>query len=156
MLQAFEITKYFGAVKALQNASLKLEPGEILALLGANGSGKSTLVKILGGLVKKDSGKISIRAIPLEISSPRVSLHHKIAVAYQDLSLIPHLSVADNILLGNEPVKKIGIVNRRKVLETAMEYLSMACRAEKRTLGSLSSTSRRSSRRRCALETPST
>ncbi|MCL4514750.1 MAG: sugar ABC transporter ATP-binding protein [Firmicutes bacterium] len=119
-----DIGKRFGAVTALKNASLSLMPGEIRALLGANGSGKSTLVKILGGMVKLDSGNILLDGKPLLIQSPRDSRQNAIAVAYQDLSLVPQLSVADNIMLGREPRGRAGLVESARVRQGALELLN--------------------------------
>ncbi|MBE3572488.1 MAG: sugar ABC transporter ATP-binding protein [Moorella humiferrea] len=124
MLQAQHISKHFGGVTALKDASLSLAPGEIRALLGANGSGKSTLVKVLGGLVAPDSGTILLDGKPLAINSPGDARRHGIAVAYQDLSLVPRLSVAENILLGREPCRRAGFVDTRKVRARAEELLA--------------------------------
>jgi ABC-type sugar transport system ATPase subunit len=123
LLSVLEVEKRFGAVTALKNASLQIMPGEIRALLGANGSGKSTLVKILGGLVSRDSGSILLDEKPLAIRSPRDSRGHGIAVAYQDLSLVPMLSVADNIMLGREPRGRAGFLERETIRKTAFALL---------------------------------
>lgn len=124
MLQVQHISKHFGGVTALKDASLSLAPGEIRALLGANGSGKSTLVKVLGGLVAPDSGTILLDGRPLVINSPWDARRHGIAVAYQDLSLVPRLSVAENILLGREPCRRAGFVDTRKAQAQAEELLA--------------------------------
>jgi ribose transport system ATP-binding protein len=123
VLSVLNVEKRFGAVTALKDASLQLMPGEIRALLGANGSGKSTLVKILGGLVARDAGGILLDDKPLRIGSPRDSRSHGIAVAYQDLSLVPMLDVEDNILLGMEPRSAIGLMERKKAREAAFALL---------------------------------
>lgn len=123
MLQALNISKHFGGVTALKDASLSLAPGEIRALLGANGSGKSTLVKVLGGLVAPDAGNILLDDKPLAINSPADARRHKIAVAYQDLSLVPKLTVAENILLGREPCGRLGFVDSFAIRSRAGELL---------------------------------
>jgi ribose transport system ATP-binding protein len=123
VLSVLEIGKRFGAVTALKNASLQLMPGEIRALLGANGSGKSTLVKILGGLVARDSGRILLEDKPVAIRSPLDSRRQGIAVAYQDLSLVPMLSVSDNVMLGREPRGAMGFMQRDAVRKAAFELL---------------------------------
>ncbi|MDN5362360.1 MAG: ribose transport system ATP-binding protein [Moorella sp. (in: firmicutes)] len=123
MLQVQQISKHFGGVTALKDAALSLAPGEIRALLGANGSGKSTLVKVLGGLVAPDSGTILLDGKPLVINSPTDARRHGIAVAYQDLSLVPRLSVAENLLLGREPCRPLGFVDTRKVRARALALL---------------------------------
>ncbi len=125
MLEMRNITKNFDAVLALNEASLKVEKGEIMALLGSNGSGKSTLVKVLSGLVNPTGGEVLLDGKPVEIKSAADARRLGIAVAYQDLSLIPYMSVVDNIMLGLEPRLKTGIVNRKKARETAEYYLDL-------------------------------
>ena len=123
LLTARSVRKRFGAVVALRDASLDVAPGEIRALLGANGSGKSTLVKVLGGLVAKDGGHVALDGRHIEISGPRQARAHGIAVAYQDLSLIPRLTVADNVSLGNEPRRALAFADRRGIYRVAEEVL---------------------------------
>lgn len=123
MLHVLNIRKRFGAVTALKDASLCLAPGEIRALLGANGSGKSTLVKILGGMLGSDKGQILYNSVPLKIKDSRDARHHGIAVAYQDLSLVPKFSVANNILLGQEPRGRLGFVQASKIRRRAIEVM---------------------------------
>ncbi len=122
MLELTNVSKAFGAVHALNEASLTVRPGEIRALLGANGSGKSTMVKILSGLVRRDTGTVTMDGRKVQIRSPRDSRVLGIAAAYQDLSLIPRLPVAENIMLGNEPTRR-GVVDERRVTALAEEYL---------------------------------
>jgi ABC-type sugar transport system ATPase subunit len=117
------IDKRYDAVIACQDASLQVKPGEIRALLGSNGSGKSTMVKILAGIVKPNGGKILIDGEPVTIHSGRDSRRLGIATAFQDLSLIPTMSVLDNILLGNEPKGKFGTVDRQKSLSDVVALL---------------------------------
>ena len=82
-------------------------------LLGENGAGKSTLMKILGGAYRKDAGEIRINGQPVEIDSPRDARDLGIRVIYQELNLVPHLSVAENIFLGELPTRWGGIVDWR-------------------------------------------
>jgi ABC-type sugar transport system ATPase subunit len=121
LLKVDQITKNFGAVKALAGASLSIGSGEIRALLGANGSGKSTLVKALGGINKTDAGTIEIGGRPAILKSPEDSAKCGVAVAYQDLSLLPRLSVAENIVIAREPRK--GLPIDRKEAEAAARKL---------------------------------
>lgn len=114
MFEMRGITKSFDAVQALKGASLTVKPGEICALLGANGSGKSTMVKVLAGLVKPDSGEIISEGKPVRIQTARDSKQLGIATAFQDLSLIPAMSVLDNIKLNCETVGRFGIVDTKK------------------------------------------
>ena len=125
MLEMRNITKNFDAVLALNSASLTVEKGEIMALLGSNGSGKSTLVKVLSGLVNPNHGEVLLDGKPVEIRSAADARNLGIAVAYQDLSLIPHMSVVDNILLGLEPQLKSGMIDRKKAREAAEYYLDL-------------------------------
>lgn len=123
MLKMTGITKSFAAVHALSNASLQVQAGEIMALLGSNGSGKSTIVKVLSGLVRPDKGEISIDGKPVRIHSGADARRCGVAVAYQDSSLIPRMSIVDNICLGMEPHGRLGSIHRKKARETAIRYM---------------------------------
>ncbi|MDR0399789.1 MAG: sugar ABC transporter ATP-binding protein [Treponema sp.] len=117
------ISKKFDAVVALREASLKVQAGEIMALLGANGSGKSTMVKALSGLVNPDGGTVIYEGREVRIRSSADSRRLSIATAYQDLSLVPAMSVVDNIVMGMEPKNAFGIINRTKAREFARSYM---------------------------------
>lgn len=123
MFEMEGITKKFDAVVALNDASFHVTPGEIRALLGSNGSGKSTLVKVLSGLVNPNHGDIRIDGTSVKISNSQDSLHLGIAVAYQDLSLIPSMTVMDNLALGFEPYGTNRVVDRKQVKAQAIELL---------------------------------
>ncbi|MCL1855455.1 MAG: ATP-binding cassette domain-containing protein, partial [Clostridia bacterium] len=123
MLEMRAIDKRYDAVVALKGARLNSSPGEIRALLGSNGSGKSTMIKILAGLVAPGGGEISIDGKPVIIHSGIDSRKLGIATAFQDLSLIPTMSVTENILLGNEPLGKGGIVDKRRAQQTIRDLL---------------------------------
>jgi ribose transport system ATP-binding protein len=105
------IRKTFPGVVALDAVDLTLEAGDIHMLLGENGAGKSTLMKILGGAYRKDAGEIRMNGRPVEIDSPRAARDLGIRVIYQELNLVPHLSVAENIFLGELPTRWGGIVD---------------------------------------------
>lgn len=124
MLEMRNISKNFEAVQALNHAHLKVEKGEIMALLGSNGSGKSTLVKVLSGLVNPTGGEIYIDGEAVQIKSSADARKHGIAVAYQDFSLIPKMSVIDNIMLTLSPCKKNGQIDEKKSREMAEYYLN--------------------------------
>lgn len=115
VLEARNIAKRFGAVIALSDGGLTLEKGEIHALLGANGSGKSTLSKVIAGTISRDSGALRFEGRDLDPKSPREAEALGIALFYQELSLIPQLSVADNIFLGHEPRGKAGFLDRKRL-----------------------------------------
>ncbi|WMT86623.1 sugar ABC transporter ATP-binding protein [Pelagibacterium sp. 26DY04] len=123
-LQAKDVVKHFGAVKALVDGQLSVEEGEIHALMGANGCGKSTLCKIIAGAVSPTSGEIVFEGQRADFSSPRAAEHAGIALFYQELSLIPQLSVADNIFLGHEP-KKGAFVDRKALREKSAELIAL-------------------------------
>jgi ABC-type sugar transport system ATPase subunit len=101
LLEVRHASKSYGAVRALDDASLDLAPGEILGLCGHNGAGKSTLVKILTGLVRPDSGEIVMQGEPVQLRNPLQAQSHGLAIVDQELSLAPDLSVEENLFLGN-------------------------------------------------------
>ena len=118
------IKKNFDAVVALNgNASLTATPGEVRALLGSNGSGKSTMIKVLAGVYQPNSGEILLDGEPITIRSGMDSKKHGIATAFQELSLIPEMSVHDNLLLGSEPLGRMGVVNRKQAQKKVTELL---------------------------------
>src|SRR5690625_1602977 len=133
MLRMTGIHKRFGGVVALNGAMLACDAGEVHALLGANGSGKSTLNKVLTGVVRPDSGQIVVRGESASITGPLDMQRYKIAAVYQELSLIPQLSVADNIVLSQEPTNRLGFVRRRGLLEQARRWVSRFEEALQRT-----------------------
>ena len=116
LLQMRRISKNFGGVRALSDAQLTVAAGEIHAVMGENGAGKSTLIKILAGAFPADpGGEISIDGIPVSLDSPAAAIRHGIAVIYQELSLSPNLTVAENIYLGRE--LRRGVLADRKSMQ---------------------------------------
>ncbi|WP_333563831.1 sugar ABC transporter ATP-binding protein [Nocardiopsis endophytica] len=107
------IVKDFPGVRALDGAGLRLEPGEVHALLGENGAGKSTLIKVLTGVHRPDAGSIEVDGRPVSVNGPQDAERHGIATVYQEVNLCPNLSVAENVLLGREPRGRFGISPRR-------------------------------------------
>ena len=97
------IAKEFPGVHALVDARFELQPGEVHALVGENGAGKSTLMKILAGIYRRDAGQIMFKGAEVEIPSPRAAQHLGISIIHQELNLMPHLTVAQNIFIGREP-----------------------------------------------------
>jgi len=124
ILRLDSINKEFPGVVALNNISLEIYKGEVHVLLGENGAGKSTLVKILSGAYKKDKGKIIINGNNIEIKNPKHSQELGIGVIYQELNLIPHLTVAENIFLGREYTFGFGILNNKQISIAAQSILS--------------------------------
>jgi ribose transport system ATP-binding protein len=98
-----DVRKSFGATRALENVSFEILPGEVHALIGENGAGKSTLMKILSGAYVADSGHIELEGAPFRAADPLHARRSGIAMIYQELNLAPHLTVEENILLGEEP-----------------------------------------------------
>jgi ribose transport system ATP-binding protein len=113
VLEMRGIRKVFPGVVALDGVDLTLEAGDVHMLLGENGAGKSTLMKILGGAYRKDAGEIRLNGRPVEIDGPRAARDLGIRVIYQELNLVPHLSVAENIFLGELPTRWGGVVDWR-------------------------------------------
>jgi simple sugar transport system ATP-binding protein len=108
VLQLNKVSKNFGAITALTEVDLALEPGEVLGLMGDNGAGKSTLVKIIAGNFKPTSGDIVLDQEKVEFHKPVEARHRGIEVVYQDLALCDNLTAASNVFLGRELGRKVG------------------------------------------------
>ena len=122
LLEMKGISKSFPGVKALQNVEFQLKAGEIHALLGENGAGKSTLIKVLGGIYIAEEGEILIDGKPVVIDGVHAARENGISIIHQELVLVPHMTVAENIFLGREPMGKLG-VDYRKMAASAQEML---------------------------------
>jgi ABC-type sugar transport system ATPase subunit len=122
-LEARGLTKTYGGVRALDDASLALRPGEIRGLVGANGAGKSTLVKILTGLVAPDAGEVLVGGKPLQLARARKSLGAGISSVPQELTVAPTMTVAENVMLGHEPRGRLGGVRSRELRRCAQDVL---------------------------------
>src|ERR1041385_2843463 len=105
LLQMKDIRKEYPGVVALSGVHLDLAAGEVHCLVGENGAGKSTLMKVLSGVVQKDSGSILIDEKEVEMRSPADSRKHGIGMIYQDFKLVPELNVAENILLDRKSTR---------------------------------------------------
>jgi len=119
------VSKRYGGVRALQDAALTVEAGRIHAVLGENGAGKSTLIKIMAGVVVPDEGRMLLDGAPVSFASPAAAHAAGIACIFQELSLIPDLSVADNIAISNPP-RRFGLIDRRAQRRMAEEALVRA------------------------------
>lgn len=117
------ISKAFGGVVALDDVSFSCSRGEVHALLGENGAGKSTLLKILSGAHRADAGEIRIDGTPVSIHSPRDAMELGIGTVYQELSLIPELTVSENIFLGRIPTNALGMHRRARLRAMTQELL---------------------------------
>ncbi|WP_289367361.1 sugar ABC transporter ATP-binding protein [Pantoea stewartii] len=122
-LEAEGISKFFPGVKALDNVSLRVRPGTVHALMGENGAGKSTLMKCLIGMYRPDQGSIKIKGEPVQFRDTMDALRSGISMIHQELNLVPHMTVAENIWLGREPVK-FGFVDHARLNEETQQLLS--------------------------------
>lgn len=122
LLEMRGIHKRFGATAALRGVDLAVPAGEVHALVGENGAGKSTLIKALSGAIRPDAGTMRLAGKPFAPHDPLAGRRAGIAVIYQELAVVPHLSVEENILLGMEPTL-LGVLRRREMRETAVRAL---------------------------------
>ena len=111
LVEMKNISISFGGIRAVDNVSVDLQPGEVVGLLGHNGAGKSTLIKILSGAYAKDTGEILINGEPVTINNPRDARAHNIETIYQTLALADNLDAASNLFLGRELVTGAGFVD---------------------------------------------
>jgi len=128
LVSARGVSKTFPGVTALSHVDFEVAPGEVHALLGENGAGKSTLIKILSGVYAPDSGTITIGGQPMRHFNPQVSRSLGLATVFQELSLVPHLTVEENMYLGREPLRYPGLgwvdrAGRRKESIRFLEYV---------------------------------
>src|SRR5712692_4704423 len=124
VLSLSNIYKSFGPTVALDGVSLQLEKGEVHALIGENGAGKSTLMNVLAGLLQPDRGTMEVEGSTYIPATPLDARLRGIALIHQELSLFPHLSVAENILMGIEP-SRFGVVDQRCLHERTLEVLEI-------------------------------
>lgn len=118
------ISKSFPGVRALDNTQLELRSGQVHALLGENGAGKSTLMKILAGVYSKDAGQIIFKGKEVEVPNPRAAQQLGISMIFQELNLMPHLTVAQNIFIGREPRTNLRItLDEKKINEQTVGIL---------------------------------
>jgi ABC-type sugar transport system ATPase subunit len=117
------VTKRFGPIVAVHNVSLDLPPGEVHAIVGENGAGKSTLVNILSGALEPDSGTVLVNGIPARFKSPSSAIGAGVATIYQERALVPHLTIAENIVLGQEPTR-LRVIDGPRSRRTAKDFLA--------------------------------
>src|ERR687887_1425631 len=119
------IRKAFGATVALDGADLVVREGEVCALVGQNGAGKSTLMAILAGAVKPDAGVMRLEGAPYSPRDPLEARQAGVAMIYQELSLAPHLTAMENIVLGVEPTRgPLRVIDRERMRRTAEAALA--------------------------------
>ncbi|CAO3358745.1 sugar ABC transporter ATP-binding protein [Azospirillum palustre] len=118
------VGKGFNGVTVLDGVDFRLRAGEVMALIGENGAGKSTLMRIVTGIVQPDSSSaMTFRGQPVRFTAPRQAIDAGIAMIHQELNLLPHLSVADNIWLGREPRNRLGLIDRGRMRREAKALL---------------------------------
>jgi ABC-type sugar transport system ATPase subunit len=119
LLELRNITKTFPGVMALDGVNFAVRAGEVHALLGENGAGKSTLIKIIAGAYQPDSGELLFQGEPVRLANPREAASRGVAVIYQETSLYPELSVAENIFMGRHPRGALGAVDWKQMADEA-------------------------------------
>lgn len=123
MLEAKGITKGYPGVQALAGVDFKVDAGEVHGLLGENGAGKSTLIKIIAGSVAPDKGSLRMSGEPVPFGSPERSRQAGVGIVYQELSLVPTLSLAENVMLGRWPTGRWGTVSLKETRRLGREHL---------------------------------
>ncbi|MFJ6194744.1 sugar ABC transporter ATP-binding protein [Micromonospora sp. NPDC092111] len=117
------ISKFFPGVRALDGVDFRLFPGEVHALMGENGAGKSTLIKVLTGVYGTDAGTVTLDGVPVAFTGPMQATAAGVSTVYQEVNLLPNLSVAENIFIGREP-RRLGVVNWRESRRRAQALLA--------------------------------
>jgi simple sugar transport system ATP-binding protein len=139
-----DLSKHFGSVVALRGVSMAVWPGEVHCLLGDNGAGKSTLIKTLSGVHKQSAGEILLDGEPTTFASPRDALDRGIATVYQDLAMIPLMSITRNFFMGREPVRGWGPLRRfdlaaaNRIARDEMAKIGIDVRDPSQAVGTLS------------------
>ncbi len=145
LIEMHNLVKHFGPVVALAGVSMTLLAGEVHCLLGDNGAGKSTLIKILSGVFRPTAGDFVVDGEPVSFSSPREALDRGIATVYQDLAMIPLLSISRNFFMGREPVRRrlgpfsfIDFRHADQIARDEMHLIGIDVRDPQQAVGTLS------------------
>jgi simple sugar transport system ATP-binding protein len=144
LLEARNVSKYFGSVIALEDITFKVYDGEVACVLGDNGAGKSTLIKLLSGVHTPDQGELLVEGEPTQFSGPRDARALGIATVFQDLATVPLMSVWRNFFLGNEPTRGWGPLQRldirqaQRTMRDEMKKMGIDVRDPNQTVGTLS------------------
>lgn len=150
LIEIDTISKYFGRVIALKEVSTRVEAGEVLCLLGDNGAGKSTLIKCLSGVHQPDEGCIRMDGERMDLHSPREALDRGIATVYQDLAMIPLMSITRNFFLGAEPTtgwgpfRRFDVDRAARITREELGKLGIDIRDPSQPVGTLSGGERQS------------
>jgi simple sugar transport system ATP-binding protein len=144
LLQFEHVCKYFGNVVALKDVSLHVNASEVTCILGDNGAGKSTLIKILSGVHQPDEGAVRVDGEEVSFASPREARHAGVATVYQDLAMVPLMSIWRNFFLGEEPTKGWGAAKRfdiaraKKMAREQLKLMGIDVRDPDQPVGTLS------------------
>ncbi|WP_369204806.1 ATP-binding cassette domain-containing protein [Streptomyces sp. PU-14G] len=144
------VAKFYGNIRALEDISLTVHPGEITCVLGDNGAGKSTLIKIVSGLHQHDGGTFRIQGEETRLGSPREALDRGIATVYQDLAVVPLMPVWRNFFLGSEPtvgrgpLRRMDVARMRRTTHSALLRMGIDLRDVDQPIGTLSGGERQS------------
>jgi simple sugar transport system ATP-binding protein len=150
LLEVEAVCKYFGSVVALKDVSARVNPGEVTCILGDNGAGKSSLIKILSGVHPHDDGRVLVDGVETRFSSPRDARAAGIATVYQDLAMVPLMSIWRNFFLGAEPTKGVGPLRRvdtafaKRIVREQMLQMGIDIRDPDQAVGTLSGGERQS------------
>ena len=129
LLEVKQLSKHFGAVEALNDFSMKVYPGEVVALAGDNGAGKTTVIKAISGVYKPTGGKIMLGDEEVDFSTPQEARDKGIETIYQDMALAANLSIGATIFLGREPMRRmlglIPVLDRKKMNDAAKETMAL-------------------------------
>src|SRR5438309_4579742 len=150
LLEAEHISKYYGNVVALNDVSAHVNAGEVACILGDNGAGKSSFIKILSGVHQADEGRLLVDGEEVHFSSPRDARAKGIATVYQDLAMVPLMSIWRNFFLGAEPRKGIGPLGwsdsatAKRIVRTELQEMGIDIRDPDQPVGTLSGGERQS------------
>ena len=150
LLEADHISKYYGNIVALSDISVHVNAGEVTCILGDNGAGKSSFIKILSGVHQADEGRLLVDEEEVRFASPRDARAHGIATVYQDLAMVPLMSIWRNFFLGAEPTRRLGpfrwidASRARKVVHVELEQMGIDVRDPDQPVGTLSGGERQS------------
>jgi simple sugar transport system ATP-binding protein len=150
LLQVDGVSKHYGNVVALKDISAHVDAGEVTCVLGDNGAGKSTLIKILSGVHRHDAGRLLVAGEEVVLASPREARARGVATVYQDLAMVPLLSIWRNFFLGAEPLKGVGPLRRldaaaaRRTVRAELGAMGIDVRDPDQPVGTLSGGERQS------------
>jgi simple sugar transport system ATP-binding protein len=150
MLAVRGVGKYYGNIVALKDITTQVHAGSVTCILGDNGAGKSTLIKILSGVHQHDEGELFYQGEPVRMASPREALDRGIATVYQDLAVVPLMSVWRNFFLGSEPTKgwgpwrRLDISAAKRIVRSELAAMSIDIRDPDQPIGQLSGGERQS------------